>query len=1155
MSELSLKHVSYHDSFQPEGLARLDAVFLSHLEATDKTLLDGLRVLRNNPGSLSAKEHSALLLTIAPHLESFVSDMFGIDAETEKAANAILNDHPIFEFKKVFVLRFAKRRLSKNEELPSFSELDTWVEAQIGESHDKELAVAELACDYLKDAEKYSDEIEKLTCWCIHAMTDSSEHVFGWTSFNLPKKIDHANLVPLDNGKLTGTPLKKRDGFKLTDNRMTERQVQGEIHYCVYCHKNEGDYCSKGFPVKKNSHDLGFKKNPLDVILTGCPLDEKISEMQWLKARGFTIAPLAVIMIDNPMCPATGHRICNDCMKACIYQKQTPVNVPEVETRILTDALALPWGVEIYDLLTRWNPLRQKQFLAKPYNGLKILVAGMGPAGFTLAHHLLMEGFCVVGVDGLKIEPLPSSLVNKPIESYDELTEQLDERVLAGFGGVAEYGITVRWDKNFLRLIYLTLMRRPHFQLFGGVRFGGTITVEDTKAMGFDHLSVAVGAGLPRALPIPGSLAVGMRQANDFLMSLQLTGAAKESSLASLQLRMPIVVIGGGLTGVDTASEAQAYYIKQVEKHLARYETLSAHIGETALRNTFDPASLIICDEFLEHAKAVRTERERADTLGEAPNFVPLLHAWGGVTITYRRHIQDSPAYVSNHEELHKALEEGVLYRDLLEPKAATTDQYRHVTGLTCHHRRQDDDGRWHVVNDDVQIPARSILVATGAKPNVAYAFEHEGTFLRNGIQYQTFELNNGSLEAVPTAEHCKSDNFGPFTSYENEDFRVSFVGDSHPVFHGNVVKAIASGMRTYPKILEALEDKVGTLGDSAEYQSFSNTLDDAFNATIESIERQNRHTITIRIKAPRAAARFKPGQFYRLQNFETRAVTVGDTLLQMEAIALFATRADIGAGTIDLTVFEKGVSTRLTALFQPGDKVSLMGPTGVRSKMPDGKRIYLVIGNEMAALQALSIGNNIDKSNGSKLYYIGTFSDKNKLTQRSELEAACDAILWGTGTGAKINADRDQDASATGDLCDVFTQFALGDFSNLPFTLSDIDRVTLITDTCTLKKFRELKYGTLSHYFKAGSKVFAGVYSAMQCMLKGVCSQCLQWQVDPITGKRSKAVYACSWQHQPIEMIDIDNIDDRLSQNMMQDTVNNHWLDYLFETKDVKRL
>ena len=83
-------------------------------------------------------------------------------------------------------------------------------------------------------------------------------------------------------------------------------------------------------------------------------------------------------------------------MKACIYQRQEPVNIPQVETRCLTDVLSLPWGVEIYDLLTRWNPLRQQQWLMQDYNGLKVLIAGMGPAGFTLAHHLLMEGFAVV---------------------------------------------------------------------------------------------------------------------------------------------------------------------------------------------------------------------------------------------------------------------------------------------------------------------------------------------------------------------------------------------------------------------------------------------------------------------------------------------------------------------------------------------------------------------------------------------------------------------------------------------------------------------------------------------------------------------------------------------------------------------------------------
>ncbi len=358
-----------------------------------------------------------------------------------------------------------------------------------------------------------------------------------------------------------------RDGFRLTDPRMDRREALAHVHYCIYCHKTDGDFCSKGFPVKKSDPSQGLKINPLGETLTGCPLDEKISEMHALKKKGFGIAALAVVMIDNPLCPATGHRICNDCMKACIYQKQEPVNIPQAETRILTDVLDLPWGVEIYDLMTRWNPLRQEQYVPKPYNGKKVLIMGMGPAGFTLAHYLLMEGFAVVGADGLKIEPLSRELVLQPLRSYEELRERLDNRVMAGFGGVAEYGITVRWDKNFLKLIYVSLLRRPRFQVFGSIRFGGTLLVEDAWRLGFDHLALAVGAGLPRELQIPNSLAPGMRQANDFLMALQLTGAAKPSSLANLQVRLPAVVIGGGLTAIDTATEVQAYYIAQVEKN------------------------------------------------------------------------------------------------------------------------------------------------------------------------------------------------------------------------------------------------------------------------------------------------------------------------------------------------------------------------------------------------------------------------------------------------------------------------------------------------------------------------------------------------------------------------------------------------------------
>jgi len=96
------------------------------------------------------------------------------------------------------------------------------------------------------------------------------------------------------------------------------------------------------------------------------------------------------------MCPGTGHRICNDCMKSCIYQKQEPVNIPQIETGVLTDVLALPWGVEIYGLLTRWNPLNVRRPFALPYNGKNVLVVGLGPAGYTLAHYLVNEGFGVV---------------------------------------------------------------------------------------------------------------------------------------------------------------------------------------------------------------------------------------------------------------------------------------------------------------------------------------------------------------------------------------------------------------------------------------------------------------------------------------------------------------------------------------------------------------------------------------------------------------------------------------------------------------------------------------------------------------------------------------------------------------------------------------
>jgi NADPH-dependent glutamate synthase beta subunit-like oxidoreductase len=433
--------------------------------------------------------------------------------------------------------------------------------------------------------------------------------------------------------------LRRRDGFKLTDDRGTMRDALYEIDYCLICHERDKDSCQTGLREK----DGTAKRNPLGIKTEGCPLDEKISEMHLLKKQGDPIGSLALVAIDNPMCAGTGHRICNDCMKGCIFQKQEPVNIPLAETATLTDVLGLPYGFEIYSLLTRWNPLNAKRPYPLPYNGKNILVVGLGPAGYTLAQYLLNEGFGVVGVDGLKIEPLPSEWTGnlgkvcpKPIKHISEITEELDRRILSGFGGVSEYGITVRWDKNFLTMVQLILSRRKRFRAYGGIRFGGTITIEDAWNYGFDHIAIATGAGRPTIVPMKNNLIRGIRQASDFLMALQLTGAFKKDTLSNLQVRLPAVVIGGGLTGIDTATELFAYYPVQVEKMLQKWEDVTAELGEDLGWSKFDGEERAVLNEFLEHGRAVRQERARASIAKEEPNFIPLVRSWGGVSLIYR---------------------------------------------------------------------------------------------------------------------------------------------------------------------------------------------------------------------------------------------------------------------------------------------------------------------------------------------------------------------------------------------------------------------------------------------------------------------------------------------------------------------------------------
>lgn len=1143
--------LAFPDLYDTSGLERVDHLFLEHLSQADPALGFRITEARLDPEALDRKEESALLLATAPHVEDFLARLFGIEA----AASALAERHhalaPLYSVKRLFVQRKAMSRIKADAAAlldPAAVERD--IAAAMGTDF-SELEFARCVTRWQEDESVHATALEaamRYAAWAAHTPEGQARHATG-VLFKAPRKLDFQRLVPvetrIDGGIAIHTlsHLRRRNGFALTDAGTDLNGALDQANYCIWCHEQGKDSCSHGLAEKDPA--LGFRKTTFGVPLAGCPLDERISEFHKLKTEGLPLAALAMIIIDNPMLAATGHRICNDCMKSCIYQKQDPVNIPEAETRTLKDVLALPWGFEIYSLLTRWNPLNLRRPTPRPDSGRKVLVVGMGPAGFTLAHHLMNDGHTVVGIDGLKIEPLPASLSGvtptgarvafEPVFDADALREPLDDRIMAGFGGVAEYGITVRWDKNFLKLIRLLLQRRATFALFGGVRFGGTLTLDDAFAAGFDHVAMCAGAGRPTILDLPNGLARGVRTASDFLMALQLTGAARADSVANMQLRLPVVVIGGGLTAIDTATESLAYYPLQVEKFLRRYETLCTERGVGAVRRTWTEEESAIAEEFLAHARAIRAERAEAAAQGRPARVIELLQAWGGVTVAYRKRMIDSPSYTLNHEEIEKALEEGIRFAENLTPVAVELDAFGHAAALLVESRQTAPDGA--VTATTTALPARAILVAAGTQPNTVAGREDPTNFTMAGRYFQAVDEAG---QPVTPERSAKPKVPQVLLSRRPDGRAVSFFGDLHPSFAGNVVKAMGSAKLGYPVVsrMLAMVAPASTLPASAFFAG----LDADLRATVHQVIRLTPTIVEIVLHAPRAARSFQPGQFYRLQNFESLAPVSDGTRLAMEGLALTGAWVDRDRGLVSTIVLEMGGSSDLCALLQPGEPVVLMGPTGTPTETPAGETVALV-GGGLGNAVLFSIGQAL-RAAGSKVLY---FAGYKKLIDRykvEEIEAAADVVIWCSDEAPGFTPGRPQDKRYVGNIVQAIRSYAEGELGAQPIALADCDRVVAIGSDRMMAAVGAARHGVLAPHLKAGHFAIGSINSPMQCMMKEICAQCLQPQVDPVTGERSY-VFSCFNQDQPLDRVDFPALAQRLGQNAIQEKLTAQWIDH----------
>ena len=377
--------LSFEDLYQQEGLARLDQTFLDQLNSANPLLSQRLMDARVSPGGLSRKQQSDLIVELAPHVEDFIGELSAYPPTCARSRPSTIAWLRIYALKRRFVQKKAisgvtKEQASSINGLAVAAELEALFNEPLTEA-----SFVEHVSRWLDAEQEHERELKiaaQYAAWAALCPAGIEKHHRG-VLFRVPHKLEMTHLIPVETLQTPGANgvatlalpehhWRHREGFKLTDAGMNLTAALDQANYCIKCHNQGKDSCSTGLKEKDGS----FKSSAFGITLAGCPLEEKISEMNLVKQEGNTVGALAIVTIDNPMAAGTGHRICNDCMKSCIFQKQDPVDIPQVETRALKDVLELPWGFEIYSLLTRWNPLNFARPI--PQAGFRIQGAGGG---------------------------------------------------------------------------------------------------------------------------------------------------------------------------------------------------------------------------------------------------------------------------------------------------------------------------------------------------------------------------------------------------------------------------------------------------------------------------------------------------------------------------------------------------------------------------------------------------------------------------------------------------------------------------------------------------------------------------------------------------------------------------------------------------------
>jgi NAD(P)H-flavin reductase len=429
-------------------------------------------------------------------------------------------------------------------------------------------------------------------------------------------------------------------------------------------------------------------------------------------------------------------------------------------------------------------------------------------------------------------------------------------------------------------------------------------------------------------------------------------------------------------------------------------------------------------------------------------------------------------------------------------------------------------------------LPAKAILVAAGTQPNTVLARE-DGRIQLDGRYFQA--VDESGAKVTPERGLAKPA-INQVLMHKAADGRfISFFGDLHPSFFGNVVKAMGGAKRGYPVVSRVLSAVPGSAVTGTEL--IARCRND-FSATVHAVNRLTPTIVEVVVHAPAATQAFRPGQFYRLQNFEVLAPRDDATVLGMEGLAMTGAWTDKDRGLVSVIVLEMGGSSDLCAVLKPGEPVILMGPTGTPTDIPTNTTVALV-GGGLGNAVLFSIGAAL-RAAGSKVIYFAGYKQIRDRYKVEEIERAADVIIWCCDEAPGFVPTRPSDQAFVGNIVQAMLAYGAAE-QTIP--LRDATHMIVIGSDRMMAAVGAARHAELAPFLNPAHIAIGSINSPMQCMMKEVCAQCLQAHVDPITGERT-VVFSCFNQDQALDRVDFSTLHERLGQNGTQEKLTALWID-----------